>query len=163
MGFVPLQDQGYYAVLVQLPPGSALQRTDEVIREVSRRTLQIEGVAHAEMFTGMDGLSSTLAPNSGVAFFVLKSFQEREAGHRTVQAIKEESRAAVGDIDEARLLVVPPPVIQRIGAAGGYRMMVQYRSGAGYAKMGGVAARCAALSDLRGDAGLPWLGLHQRL
>ncbi|MDE1172146.1 MAG: multidrug efflux RND transporter permease subunit [Parvibaculaceae bacterium] len=142
VGFVPLQDQGYFAVLVQLPPGSSLQRTDAVVKEVAERTLKIEGVAHAEMFVGMDGLSSTLAPNSGVVFLPLKSFQDRDAHNRTMTAIMADTNKALASITDARLLVVPPPVIQGIGgnAATGYRMMVQDRNGHGYADMGRVAS-----------------------
>jgi hydrophobe/amphiphile efflux-1 (HAE1) family protein len=142
VGFIPLQDQGYFAALVQLPPGSSLQRTDAIVREVAKRTLKIDGVAHAEMFAGMDGLSSTLAPNSGVAFFPMKSFHERDAHGRTMAVIMDETRKALADITDARILVVPPPVIQGIGgnAATGFRMMLQDRSGHGYQDMGKVAA-----------------------
>ncbi|HVJ56040.1 MAG TPA: multidrug efflux RND transporter permease subunit [Aliidongia sp.] len=149
VGFIPLQDQGYFAVLVQLPPGASLQRTDEVVQEVGRRIVKVEGVAHAEMFAGMDGLSSTLAPNAGVAFFPLKPFRERDPHGRTMQAIMADTRKAVADIDEARLLVVPPPVIQGIGgnAATGYRMMLQDRSGHGYQDMGKAASDLIAKTN----------------
>ena len=32
-GFIPDQDIGYLAVIIQLPPGSSLARTDEVVRK----------------------------------------------------------------------------------------------------------------------------------
>ncbi|WP_213979712.1 multidrug efflux RND transporter permease subunit [Sphingomonas sp. dw_22] len=140
-GFVPLQDQGYFAVLAQLPPGSSLQRTDAVVKEIAKRGLKIDGIAHAETFTGMDGLSSTLAPNSGVVFFPLKSFHERGRTGRTDQAIMADVRKATADIDQALVIVASPPVIAGIGgnAATGYRMMLQDRSGHGYQDMGKVA------------------------
>jgi hydrophobe/amphiphile efflux-1 (HAE1) family protein len=149
VGFVPLQDQGYFAVLVQLPPGSALTRTDAILQEAVRRTLKIDGVAHAETFTGMDALSQTLAPNSGVAFFPLKPFSERDAHGRSVDIIMADTRRALADLNQARLLVVPPPVIQGIGgnAATGYRMMVEDRSGHGYADMGKVASELIAKAN----------------
>jgi hydrophobe/amphiphile efflux-1 (HAE1) family protein len=140
-GFVPLQDQGYFAVLAQLPPGSSLNRTDAVVREIARRGLKIDGIAHAEMFAGMDGLSSTLASNSGVVFFPLQSFHERGKTGRTDQAIMADMKKAVADIDQATVIVASPPVIAGIGgnAATGYRMMLQDRSGHGYQDMGRVA------------------------
>jgi hydrophobe/amphiphile efflux-1 (HAE1) family protein len=140
-GFVPLQDQGYFAVLAQLPPGSSLKRTDEVVREIARRGLKIDGIAHAEMFSGMDGLSSTLAPNSGVVFFPLKSFHERGRTGRTDQLIMADMKKAVADMDHATIIIASPPVIAGIGgnAATGYRMMLQDRSGHGYQEMGKVA------------------------
>ena len=141
-GFIPLQDQGYFAVVVQLPAGSSLERTDALVKEVARRTLKIDGVADAEMFTGMDAISQTLAPNSGVAFFVLKPFHDRDTHGRTMLAVMNDARKATADLTEARVVVVPPPVIQGIGgnAATGYRMMLQDRSSHGYAEMGKAAA-----------------------
>jgi hydrophobe/amphiphile efflux-1 (HAE1) family protein len=141
-GFIPLQDQGYFAAVIQLPAGSSLQRTDRLVKEVARRVGKIEGVADAEMFSGMDAISSTLAPNSGVAFFVLKPFHERDAHGRSMQAIMADARKATADLTEARIFIVPPPVIQGIGgnAATGYRMMLQDRSGHGYQAMGKTAA-----------------------
>ncbi|HEU0095530.1 MAG TPA: efflux RND transporter permease subunit, partial [Rhizomicrobium sp.] len=146
VGFVPLQDQGYFAALVQLPPGSSLGRTDSVVREVYNRVKGIEGVAHAEMFVGMDGLSSTLAPNSGVVFFPLKSFPERDVHGRTMNVIMADATKALSSIKDAQILVVPPPILQGIGgnAATGYRMMLQDRSGHGYAEMGKVASKLIA-------------------
>ena len=43
-GFIPAQDQGYFLTVVQLPPGSSLERTDEVLRKVADRILPIKGV-----------------------------------------------------------------------------------------------------------------------
>jgi multidrug efflux pump subunit AcrB len=51
----------------------------------------------------------------------------------------DEARTRTGDINEARLLVIPPPLIQGIGSAGGYRMMVQDRAGHGYQALAGQA------------------------
>jgi multidrug efflux pump subunit AcrB len=101
------------------------------------------------MFAGMDGLSSTLAPNSGVVFLPLKPFRERGKHHRTDQAIMADVRQAVADIDQAQLIVASPPVIAGIGgnAATGYRMMLQDRSGRGYADMGKVAGDLIAKAN----------------
>jgi multidrug efflux pump subunit AcrB len=35
-GFIPAQDQGYFLTVIQLPPGSSLERTDAVMRKVAR-------------------------------------------------------------------------------------------------------------------------------
>ncbi len=59
------------------------------------------------MFSGMDAISSTLAPNSGVAFFVLKPFHDRDAHGRSMQAIMADARKATADLTEARIFVVP--------------------------------------------------------
>ena len=95
------------------------------MQKVAARMLPIPGIKGSVMLAGFDGASQTLAPNAAAAYFPLKSFEERaEARRRRSQGIMDEARKATADIDEARLLIVPPPLIQGIGSAGGYRMMV---------------------------------------
>jgi hydrophobe/amphiphile efflux-1 (HAE1) family protein len=136
-GFIPAQDQGYFLTVIQLPPGSSLDRTDAVLRKVVERILPIEGVEGSVMLAGFDGASQTLAPNSAAAYVPLKSFEERQKLGVTLEGIMEQARARTADINEARLLVVPPPLIQGIGSAGGYRMMVQDAGGNGYQALAG--------------------------
>jgi hydrophobe/amphiphile efflux-1 (HAE1) family protein len=138
-GFIPAQDQGYFLTVIQLPPGSSLERTDEVMRKVVARILPVKGVEGAVMLAGFDGASQTLAPNSAAAYVPLKSFKERSKLGVSLQQIMDEARARTADINEARLLVVPPPLIQGIGSAGGYRMMIQDRAGHGYQALAGQA------------------------
>jgi len=135
-GFVPAQDQGYFLTVVQLPPGASLERTDAVLRQVAQRILPIRGVKGAVMLAGFDGPSQTLAPHAAAAYIPLDSFEEREPNGDTLQSIMAQAQAAIADIDGARLMIVPPPTIQGIGAAGGYRMMVQDRGGHGYRALG---------------------------
>ncbi|WEJ98395.1 MAG: multidrug efflux RND transporter permease subunit [Candidatus Sphingomonas phytovorans] len=135
-GFVPAQDQGYFLTVIQLPPGSSIERTDAVMRKVAAKILPLKGIKGSVMLAGFDGPSQTLAPNSAAAYFPLKSFEERKALGVTFQGIMDEARKATADVDEARLMIVPPPLIQGIGSAGGYRMMVQDTEGRGYADLG---------------------------
>ena len=135
-GFVPAQDQGYFLTVIQLPPGSSVERTDAVMQKVAKRILPLAGVKGAVMLAGFDGPSQTLAPNSAAAYIPLKSFEERKKLGVTLASIMAESQKVTGDITEARLLIVPPPLIQGIGSAGGYRLMVQDQGGHGYADLG---------------------------
>ncbi|WP_426287998.1 efflux RND transporter permease subunit [Sphingomonas sp. PSPC2-2] len=138
-GFVPAQDQGYFLTVIQLPPGSSVERTDAVMQKVAKRILPLAGVKGAVMLAGFDGPSQTLAPNSAAAYIPLKSFEERQKLGVTFAGIMAEAQKATADINEARLLIVPPPLIQGIGSAGGYRMMVQDLQGHGYPEMGKTA------------------------
>ena len=133
-GFIPQQDQGYFLTVIQLPPGSSVERTDAVMRKVAARILPLAGVKGAVMLAGFDGPSQTLAPNAAAAYIPLKDFKDRKGIH--VSQIMAEAQKATADITEARLMIVPPPVIQGIGAAGGFRMMVQDRGGHGYQALG---------------------------
>ncbi len=135
-GFIPAQDQGYFLTVIQLPPGSSLERTDEVMRKVVARILPIPGVKGSVMLAGFDGASQTLAPNAAAAYVPLESFEKRRELGVSYADIMNEARKRTADINEAMLLVVPPPLIQGIGNAGGYRMMIQDRSGNDYAALG---------------------------
>nr|WP_295661775.1 multidrug efflux RND transporter permease subunit [Polymorphobacter sp.] len=138
-GFISAQDQGYFLTIVQLPPGASLARTDAVLRKVAARLIPLKGVLGTVMLAGFDGPSQTAAPNSAAAYVPLKSFEERAKLGVTLKSIMAEAQAKIADIDEARLLVVPPPLIQGIGSAGGYRIMVEDHGGHGYAALGKVS------------------------
>ena len=137
-GFIPAQDQGYALTAVQLPPGSSLERTDAVLKKVVARVREVDGIDEAVMFTGFDGASGTQASNAGAAYVTFDSYGERAENGRSEAAILADLRAAVADIDEAMVFVIPPPVIQGIGS-GGFRMIIQDRGDAGFKAMEGAA------------------------
>ena len=138
-GFIPAQDQGYFLTAIQLPPGSSLERTDAVMRKVVAKILPIKGVKGAVMLAGFDGASQTLAPNAAAAYIPLQSFEERKKLGVSFQQIMDEARKATGDVNEAQLFVLPPPLIQGIGSAGGYRIMIQDKGQHGYEGLAGQA------------------------
>jgi len=138
-GFIPAQDQGYFLTVIQLPPGSSLERTDAVMRKVAARILPIPGVKGSVMLAGFDGASQTQAPNAAAAYVPLKSFEERRKLGVTLQSIMAEAQKRTADINEARLIIVPPPVIQGIGSAGGYRMIVEDRTGHSFPELSGLS------------------------
>ncbi|WP_416465256.1 efflux RND transporter permease subunit [Sphingomonas sp. VDB2] len=138
-GFIPSQDQGYFLAVVQLPSGASLERTDKVTREVADKILPIKGLRGAVMFAGFHGPSQTAAPNSAAIYFPFKSFAERKAEGVTYAGIMEQANKAMAGYDKARILLVPPPVIQGIGSAGGYRIMLEDRQDRGYAELNKVA------------------------
>jgi multidrug efflux pump subunit AcrB len=109
-----------------------------VLKKVAGRLTQIDGVEEAVMFAGFDGASGTQASNAGAAYLTFAPYEERAKTGRTEAAIVGDMRAALADVDEAMVFVIPPPVIQGIGS-GGFRMMIQDRSGAGFKAMEGSA------------------------
>src|SRR5204862_8023487 len=76
-GFIPQLDRGYIIVAAQLPPGSALSRTDKVLRRAVDIALQVPGVAGAVNIVGFSGATFTQASNSGAIFLVLEPFAQR--------------------------------------------------------------------------------------
>src|SRR5262249_27210753 len=130
-GFIPQQDQGYFITVIQLPPGSSLARTDEVVRKASKIALETEGVAHVVPFAGFDGATFPNASNSGVILVPMVPFEERVKKGITAQTVLNSLRQRFGVLQEALVLVIPPPPVRGIGNAGGFKMMVQDKGGAG--------------------------------
>ena len=131
-GFIPQIDRGILILASQLPPGSSLQRTDEVMRRASEIVLATPGVAHAVNVVGFSGATFTNAPNAGAMFIVLDPFEERAKDpSRSGPTIQAELFKKLSVIQDAFLIVVMPPPVSGIGNAGGFRMMVEDRGGAG--------------------------------
>jgi hydrophobe/amphiphile efflux-1 (HAE1) family protein len=131
-GFIPQIDRGILILASQLPPGSSLQRTDEVMRRASEIVLATPGVAHAVNVVGFSGATFTNAPNAGAMFIVLDPFEERAKDPtKSGIAIQAELSKKLSAIQDAFLIVVMPPPVSGIGNAGGFRMMVEDREGLG--------------------------------
>jgi hydrophobe/amphiphile efflux-1 (HAE1) family protein len=146
-GFIPDQDQGYVIVAINLPDGASLARTDKVTRRVAEIGRQIDGVAHAVGIAGLSGATFTIKPNSAVTFLPLEDAKQRAARGRSVQAIVADMRREVAEINEAQILIIPPPPIRGIGRGGGFKMYVQDRSGAGTETLGLVADKMLAQAN----------------
>ncbi len=130
-GFIPAQDQGYFFTIIQLPPGASTARTDAVMKKVAARMLPIPGINNTVMLSGFDGASETRSASSAAAYWVLDDFEKRAAEGQTIDSLMAEAAKRTADITEARLILAKPPLIRGIGSAGGYRLMVQDRDGAG--------------------------------
>jgi HAE1 family hydrophobic/amphiphilic exporter-1 len=128
-GFIPIEDQGYLLVAVQLPDGAALDRTQSVLDQVSEIAGKTPGVEQVISIAGISALdaSSSLA-NAGVAYLILKEWSERGPG-QDLRSLFVGLNEKMAGIQQARILVIPPPPIQGIGNAAGFAMQVQLRDG----------------------------------
>jgi hydrophobe/amphiphile efflux-1 (HAE1) family protein len=144
-GFIPEQDQGYFLAAAFLPSGSSLARTDEVTQDIAKRLLPIKGIRGAVMFAGFHGPSRTASPDAAAIYFPFESFAERKKLGVTYAGIMAQAQAAMKGYDKAQVLVIPPPTINGIVPAGGYRMIVEDNEGRGYPELakaaGGVIAK----------------------
>ena len=146
-GFIPEQDQGYLITAIQLPPGASMERTDKVVREVTRLALSVEGTAHTAGFAGFDGATFTNAPNSGAVFVTLKPFEERVAKGRSTAAIIADLRARFATMQEALILVINPPPVRGVGTSGGFKGYVEDRRGRGLQALEAVTNELVARAN----------------
>ncbi|HYP98959.1 MAG TPA: multidrug efflux RND transporter permease subunit [Polyangiaceae bacterium] len=130
-GFVPTQDKQYLVSFAQLPDAASLDRSDDVIRRMSKIALETEGVEHAIAFPGLSiaGLNNT--PNAGIVFVGLKPFEERKAKNLYGPAIAATLNQKFAQIQDAFVAVFPPPPVQGLGTIGGFKLYVEDRSDLG--------------------------------
>jgi hydrophobe/amphiphile efflux-1 (HAE1) family protein len=130
-GFIPDQDIGYLAIIVQLPPGSSLARTDKVVREVNDIALQTRGVEHTSPTAGFDVTTGTIAPNMGTVFTSLPSLYGHHLPGINAATMVQTLRQRFAGFKDANVLVIQPPAVQGLGAAGGFKLMLEDRGGLG--------------------------------
>jgi multidrug efflux pump len=138
-GFVPAPDKQYLIGIAQLPAGASLDRTEEVIRRMSDIALKVPGIVDSVAFPGLSIAGFSAAPNEGIVFFGLESFDKRTTPDKSKFAILGQVNGAIQQIQGARMFVVPPPAVDGLGAAGGFKIQVQDRSGQGEQALFGAA------------------------
>jgi HAE1 family hydrophobic/amphiphilic exporter-1 len=128
-GFIPIEDQGYLLVAVQLPDGASLERTQKAmdkVAEIARNTPGVDQIVTVAGISPLDN-SASLA-NAGVAYVTLKPWSQRGEGQDLLSLFTGMNQS-MQQVMEARILVVPPPPIQGIGNASGFTMQVELRDG----------------------------------
>ncbi len=130
-GFIPEQDIGYLVVVIQLPPGSSLARTDEIVRQVNDIALNIKGMEHTSPVTGFDVTTNTVAPNAGTIFVALPSLYGKNIPGVNAAAMLKILREKLAVVKDAYVIAVMPPPVQGLGSAGGFKLMLEDRGGLG--------------------------------
>ncbi|MBB1163013.1 efflux RND transporter permease subunit [Aquariibacter albus] len=147
-GFVPAPDKQYLIGIAQLPDGASLDRTEAVIRRMSEIALKVPGIKDSVAFPGLSINGFAAQPNSGIVFFGLQDFEDRKTAETQLQAILGTVNGAIQQIQDAQMFVVPPPAVDGLGNAGGFRLELQDRDSVGeqalYAAVWGAIGRIYA-------------------
>ena len=145
-GFIPTQDKLYLIAGVKLPEGASLERTDKVLKKVVEIAKNTEGVANVPGMIGLNPTQFTNTPNYGVAFPILKPFNERR---RSAKEIADEIQEKISHIEEGMAFILMPPPIEGIGTGAGYSLFVEDRTGLGYGALQGAvgALQGAVMQD----------------
>jgi HAE1 family hydrophobic/amphiphilic exporter-1 len=127
--FMPIEDQGYFVVAVQLPDGASLERTTRTLDEITRRAKLQPGVEQVVAISGLAALNDNASlSNAGVAYVILKDWSERGRGE-DLRGLYAALTARMKVLPDGVALVVPPPPIQGVGNSAGSTMKVQLRNG----------------------------------
>jgi multidrug efflux pump len=148
-GFIPEQDKGYLVVNAQLQDGASLERTDEVIRQMTKIAMEDEefkeSVGHAISVPGYSILTSTNISNVGGMFVILKPFDERKgkAGTSGPEVAKKLREVYQKRILGAKVAVFGAPPIDGLGSTGGFKLQVQDRKSIGPRALEGAVGTLA--------------------
>jgi HAE1 family hydrophobic/amphiphilic exporter-1 len=126
-GFLPIEDQGYLLAAVQLPDGASLERTQKALDRVTAIAKRTPGVQQVVSIAGISVLDSNASlANAGVAYIILNTWSERQKGEDLLSLYTGLNRS-LGEIEDANILVVPPPPIQGVGNSAGATMQIELR------------------------------------
>ena len=144
--FVPVEDQGYMIVDIQLPPGATRERTSAAGGELESFLMAREAVQTTFLVLGFS--FSGMGENAAIAFPLLKDWSERDSS----QSPEAESVAVnehFANLDDGAIMSVPPPPIEGLGNSGGFALRLQDRAGLGRDAL--LAARDEVLGKVNGN------------
>ena len=131
-GFVPAQDKYFLVGIAQLPSGASLDRTEAVVKEMSRIALAEPGVESVVAFPGLSVNGPVNVPNSALMFAMLKPFDERKDPSLTANAIAGKLMGKFSQIPDGFAGIFPPPPVPGLGAMGGFKLQIEDRAGLGF-------------------------------
>jgi len=114
-GFIPGEDQGMIYAIIQTPPGSTIEVTNKVARELESVAEKIDGVQSVSSLAGYEVLTEGRGSNAGTCIINLKDWAQRKHSVQDVIRELEEKTHDFGAIIE----FFEPPAVPGYGAASG--------------------------------------------
>jgi HAE1 family hydrophobic/amphiphilic exporter-1 len=117
-GFIPNEDQGQIYAIIQTPPGTTLERTNEISKELQHLAKATEGVLSVTSLAGYEILTEGRGSNAGTCLINLKDWSERE--HNVKDIIKELEEKSK-DLS-ATVEFFEPPAVPGYGSSAGFSL-----------------------------------------
>ena len=125
-GFIPNEDQGMIYAIIQTPPGSTLERTNQISEKLEKICEEIEGVKSVSALAGYEVLTEGTGSNSGTCLINLKDWKDRKnSAQDIIKELEEKSK----DMPGAMIEFFQPPAIPGYGAAGGFELRLLDKAG----------------------------------
>ncbi|MCO6149235.1 efflux RND transporter permease subunit [Flavobacterium sp. NRK1] len=117
-GFIPSEDQGTIYAIIQTPPGSTLETTNQVSQRLQKICEHIDGVESVSSLAGYEIMTEGRGSNAGTCLINLKPWSER--AHKVTEIMEEleEKSKGLG----AKIEFFEPPAIPGFGSSGGFSM-----------------------------------------
>lgn len=123
-GFIPSEDQGMIYAIIQTPPGSTLERTNEVSRQLQAIAEEVEGIQSVSSLAGYEILTEGRGSNAGTCIINLKDWSERE---NSVHDVIEELEKETGNLG-AVIEFFEPPAVPGYGSSDGFSLRLLDKS-----------------------------------
>lgn len=128
-GFLPTEDEGRLFVSVELPEGASSSRTRAVMAEMVELIRNTEGINNVTGIGGLNAINFSFKPNSATFFVQMNPWEERKDPSLQLFGIIGTLNQKFRAVEEASVVVVPPPAIPGLGQTGGFSFMLEQRAG----------------------------------
>ena len=125
--FVPMEDDGFILYSLSMPPGTALDRTTEVVTKIEKQLETLEAVETHTSITGFNILSNSASSAYGLGFVKLKPKKER-GEIQDIDAVLAEISARVSTIKEGTVMALRMPPVEGFGVTSGAEIVLQDRT-----------------------------------
>jgi hydrophobic/amphiphilic exporter-1 (mainly G- bacteria), HAE1 family len=127
-GFIPSEDQGMLYAIIQTPPGSTLERTNDLSNKLVEVINSVEGVKSVSSIAGYEVLTEGRGSNAGTCLINLKPWSDRD---HTVSEIILELEEKAKSLPGATIEFFDPPAVPGFGAAGGFALQLLDKTNSG--------------------------------
>jgi len=117
-GFIPNEDQSTIYGIIQTPPGSTLEKTNQVAQRLQKICEKVEGVEGVSSLAGYEIMTEGRGSNAGTCLINLKPWSERKQNVREIMEELEGKTRNLGAVVE----FFEPPAIPGFGTSGGFSM-----------------------------------------
>ena len=153
-GFLPQEDQGYVITVIQAPPGSTREHTDEAIRATQAFYKAQPQVANTVAVRGFSFFGQ--GQSAALVFAPLHPWDERPGDENSAQTLAGKAFGALMQVKEAMIFTLSPPPIQSLGNATGFSFRLEARGGQSTEELSnarnallGMAAQSKILANVR--------------
>ena len=123
-GFIPSEDQGTIYAIIQTPPGSTLETTNQVSQRLQKVCEEVAGVESVSSLAGYEIMTEGRGSNAGTCLINLKPWSERDHKVTEIMEELEEKSKELG----AKIEFFEPPAIPGFGSSGGFSMRLLDKS-----------------------------------
>lgn len=125
--FLPIEDQGYFKIELELPEGATLERTRIVTDRAVEYLMKNPAVEYVQSVAGSSPRVGTSQARSELTV-ILKPWEERDS--QTIDNIMAQVKKDMSQYPECKVYLSTPPVIPGLGSSGGFEMQLEARGDA---------------------------------